>query len=194
MNAYEVYVEYIALKLHFSQAKYDYFAYGGKTNASVEAFEKRNDQNFFKSLAKHRDPKSYLLANILSKETTWVGDLVKNQAADKVYLQYTKNIESLTYTFKQNLNKLNSDFDANFVCDDGTHPIAIKLFLRKEITLETLTILTDLVGVWDYWNKALGPDIIWKEVGMKLKKYKPFLLYDREKFRQITVEYFMQEA
>ena len=38
MNEYETYQNYLALKLHFDDGKYDYFKYGGKTSVTVESF------------------------------------------------------------------------------------------------------------------------------------------------------------
>lgn len=47
MAPFEVYVNYLALKSHFSSPKYDYFKYNKKVRASLTSFNKRKDRYFF---------------------------------------------------------------------------------------------------------------------------------------------------
>ena len=44
MTPFEVYTTYLAMKKHFTDQKYDFFKYNGKTRSSVGAFNKRRDQ------------------------------------------------------------------------------------------------------------------------------------------------------
>ena len=52
MTEFEAYIQFLALKLHFTSEHYDYFKYNGKHNATMASFEKRTDKRFFKRLAK----------------------------------------------------------------------------------------------------------------------------------------------
>ena len=47
MTSYDAYKLYLAIKLHFTTANYDYFKHNAKVNSSLNAFLKRNDRFFF---------------------------------------------------------------------------------------------------------------------------------------------------
>ena len=82
------------------------------------------------------------------------------------------------------------DFDSNFKVVEGQHPYALKLFLRKEISIETLIILIDLVRCFSHWEKQMADDVLWKDLSLKLVKYKPFLQYERLKFKNILLDHY----
>ena len=46
-DGYEAYKKYLAIKLHFTKDRYDYFKFNGQTKASYESFIQRNDKYFF---------------------------------------------------------------------------------------------------------------------------------------------------
>jgi len=67
MSAFECYKEYVALKNHFTQKSYDYVKYNGKTSVKADSFNSRKDKIFFEKLAKHKDPKGFLIANLVRR-------------------------------------------------------------------------------------------------------------------------------
>ena len=140
-------------------------------------------------LAKHKDPRNFLVANFL-EGTTWIGDLAYNEQAQTTYTNWLKRTQSLTYVFQNEITKLDDDLNANFLVTDGQHPVALKLYLKKEISIETLVILIDIVRCYSHWQKNLAEDIVWKEVSHKLSKYKPFLQYDKQKCKKILLDHF----
>jgi len=188
MNAYDCYREYVALKSHFKNNSYDYFRYGGKTNVKPTTFEQRNDKAFFFKLAKHKQPREFILANLVYDDF-WIGDIVLNEQAQKNYKAWQKRKESLGYIFKTELGKLNPDFNANFVVPPGEHPIIIRLYLEQQICLETLVILVDIARCSSYWRKQMN-DIVWQMLEKRIRKYKPFLTYEKAKFKKIVIEMF----
>jgi hypothetical protein len=190
MSAFECYKEYVALKNHFTKPSYDYFKYNGKSRLNIKSFESRNDKLFFMKVAKHSDPKNLILANLLEDSKLWIKDIAYNENASKVYLDWAKRQQSLMYLFKEDLSKLNEDFDSNFKVEDHTHPYVIKLFLRKEINLETLVLLVDLVKCSAYWTKRFEYDPTIEDVLNKIMKYRPFIQYDREKVKNIVLDKF----
>lgn len=194
MTPFDAYRDYIAIKNHFQSKTYDYFKYKGKTSAaSLKSFEKRRDKVFFMKLAKHKDPRNFLVANFVSGENRWIGELAYNEQAQQVYTEWLKRQQSLTYIFEQDISKLNDDFNSNFLCWDNQHPHIIKLFLRKQITFETLVILCELTKTYKYWSKTLCDDPMWQQLGMTIKKYQPFLNYDREKIKKIVLARFSKQ-
>lgn len=187
MNAFEAYKSYLALKSHFNTKAYDYFKYNGRARASKNAFEKRSDKYFFQKLSKRSDVIPFLVSNFLVGDC-WVGDLVNEQIAEKTYREWKKRQDSLSYIFCNDIEKLDEDFNSNFKVIDGGHPKALKLYLRKEITPETLLILEDILGFFKSWNRRIEDQYIWPNEHIKLKKYRPFFTIDLDKFKKILVD------
>jgi hypothetical protein len=190
MSAFECYKEYLALKNHFSKPSYDYFKYNGKSKLSYDKFETRSDKLFFQKIAKHPDPKNFLLANLLRDEKTWIKDIAYSEDANRVYQEWSKRIQSLTYVVKNDLGHLLSDFNSNFIATTGSHPHIVKLYLSNTICIETLIVLSDLVNCLTYWNKNMEYDPVWEQLSNKIKKYKPFINYDKAKMCKIVLDFY----
>lgn len=189
-SAFEVFRDYMALKSHFTTKSYDYFKYQGKLKSiTPAAYDKRRDKVFFMKLAKHKDPRHFLVANFI-EGNSWIGDLAYNEQAQTVYTNWQKRTQSLTYIFQNEIEHLKDDINANFVVEDNQHPFALKLFLSKKISIETLVILIDLVRCFSHWNTELADDLLWKELSLRLVKYKPFVQYDRSKMKKILLDKF----
>jgi len=56
-----------------------------------------------------------------------------------------------------------------------------------------MCILDMLVNYSNSWNKKLQKDLIWEDKYTIIKKYRPFLSIDTDKFRAITLNYFRNE-
>ena len=50
MTGFDCYRTYLAFKNHFTKDNFDYFKYGGKTNATTTSFNKRKDKYFFEKM------------------------------------------------------------------------------------------------------------------------------------------------
>ena len=99
INAYKT---YLAIKQHFT-SNYDYQKYNGKVRATEESFLKRRDRFFFKKLEKKynkQELEMYFVSNFINSTSKWIGNLL-SQDSEKVFLDYKKNQQSLTYTFKK---------------------------------------------------------------------------------------------
>jgi len=190
MSALECYKEYLALKNHFSKPSYDYFKYNGKVKVNASSFDSRKDKLFFQKLAKHPDVHSFLIANLAIDSKAWIRDLAYSETAEKTYKDWLKRQQSLTYNFKQELSKLDEDFNNNFLIKDNDHPILLKKFLGSEISLETICILLDLTGAKNHWDKKMQYDLVWDNTRTKIEKYTPFIKYDKEKIKNILLDHF----
>jgi hypothetical protein len=100
-------------------------------------------------------------------------------------------MQSLTYLFKEEIGRMDSDLDSNFACSDGKHPPLLKLYLSKKVSLETVVILDMVLGFIGLWDRRLKADPIWNEISRRIKKYKPFLTIDLPKFKAIVKERFI---
>ena len=188
MSDYDAYKIYCALKRHFNSESYDYFKYQGKVRTTHKAFEKRNDKYFFAKLAKHKDIEGFLVAD-LAYGDLWVGDLVNEQAAEKQYKEWLKRRQSLSYTFRNDIDKIGSMKEEMRVIDNQ-HPKLFKRYLSKEICIETLIIMN---GLWKgmmfmYWNEMLK-DPVWRSEHIKLQKFSPFVQYQEDRFMSMLTEH-----
>lgn len=191
MSAFECYKEYLAIKQHFTKPNYDYFKYNGKVKVNVDSFNGRKDKLFFQKLAKHPDVHNFLVANLSENEKLWIKDLAYSEDAEKRYKEWLKRKQSLSYSFKNDLNHLTTKFDDNFVITSkDPHPYLLKLYLGKFVSLETVCILLDLTGAKKHWDKKMQYDLVYDSVKIKIEKYTPFVQYDKEKIKKIVVDFF----
>jgi len=189
MTPYEVYIDYLALKRHFTTESYDYHKYNGKVKANRDSFDKRKDRFFFEKISRHRDPHGLMLANFLKSDDIWVKNLTGDEASEQ-YNQWLGKLQSISRSVENELSVLDEDFDSNFKVIDGRHPNILKLYLADKLSIETFIIIYDLVGCETYWNNKFKNDFIWCEVKKKIKKVRPFLVYDKTKIKNIIVEKF----
>ena len=191
MTGYEAFGLYESLKIHFSKDSYDFFKYNGKTNVSVTAFENRKDKYHFYKLSRkytNRDELiNFIVANLVEKETLWVGDLL-NDSAEVNFRKHQKTIQSLSYTFENDCREvfdgLDNPNDALKV-NDGDYPILLRKALRKEIEIETLCILANIINFLPVWDKKITDTIRWPEYRKKIVKYAAFLPKDVVKYKLI---------
>ena len=189
VDPYEVYIKYLALKSHFSDLNYDYFKYNGKVKAWRSTFDTRKDKYFFYKLSKKKDPIEYLVANFIGSNDFYIGN-IRADESDQIYMDYKKRKESLSYIFKSDLSKMKENFNDNIVVPDNEHPYLLRLYMRGDISLETLTLINKCVNIFDYWDKELKDDIMWPDIKLKAIKYDPFMSVDINKYREIILSNF----
>lgn len=186
MTPAAVYQEYVALKAHFS-SKYNYQQYDGKIKISEKASGFVRDKLFFAKVGKHRDPCGFLLANIVEDKKAFIRKLAYSNDAERLYMDHAAKLQALSYVFRQDLKKLEDDFNSNLKIIDCNHPKIIVSYFAKEITLETLCIITSITECINYWEKHFADDPVMTDVLFRIKKYTPFIHYDKVKFRKAIV-------
>ena len=189
VDPYEVYIKYLALKSHFSDLNYDYFKYNGKVKAWRSTFDTRKDKYFFYKLSKKKDPIEYLVANFIGSNDFYIGN-IRTDESDQIYMDYKKRKESLSYIFKSDLSKMKENFNDNIVVPNNEHPYLLRLYMRGDISLETLTLINKCVNIFDYWDKELKDDIMWPDIKLKAVKYDPFMSVNINKYREIILSNF----
>jgi len=183
-SAFETYCTYLSLKTHFSQEKYDYFKYSGKSKFSVDSFMARRDRHMFQRLSRKFTQDTlvdHIVANFI-KDRTWVGDLLDDDA-DDAYLNYIRINQSLTYKFMSDLDKM-FQTDSPIKCfkpRKDTYPIAFMHYLSCSISIQTLTIINNIINFIPKWDEKYADDVILPKHSFLIKKYTPFLKYDRDK-------------
>ena len=189
MMAADAYRCYLALKNHFTKDHYDYIKYRGKTRASNAAFYKRKDRFWFEKFARQKNDKEieeFFVSNFIystDPSTVWIGEMIKE--GEGRYQEWQKKVQSLTYVFKQETESVfeNKKVDDMFDCSKG-HPPILKIYLRGDISLESMVIYDIIFGYGKDFDKRLN-DPVWETVSRKIKKYKPFLNIDVPKYKKI---------
>lgn len=185
MTPFECYKLFLAIKMHFTNAKYDAFKYNFKVSANLDAFNRRRDKYHFGKLARHKDPTGYLVSQYVAGNFTgWIGDLFTEEA-ERVYTQYLARRQSITYNFQSELERIEEGFISRFKVKDGQHPDALVQFRRGAISVETFTILNNHLNFFEIWDNKIDDTIIWPGIRDRCLKYKPFLHYDKAKIKCI---------
>lgn len=189
MTPFECYKTYLAFKSHFTKESFDYQKYCGKSRASLDSFYKRKDRYFFEKTSRQKSDKEveqFFVANFSSADNVdslWIGEIIRE--GESKFNQWQRKIQSLSYSFRDDAEKLfsTSDIDKSFDCSKG-HPPVLKSFLTGKISLETLVILDKILFFVKDFDKKLD-DPVWKTVSLKIKKYGPFLNIDVFQYKKI---------
>ena len=192
VTPFETYQSYLSMKSHFTNPKYDFFKYGGKSRATMSSFNKRKDKYWFeKTSRKYSDQEvlDFLLANFVSTDNPqnlWIGEIINS--GERTYEDWMRRKQSLTYLFKEQSDKLLSNRNLNdlFDCSKG-HPILLKRFLGGDINLETLVIFEKVFSFAKNFDKKLD-DPVWETVSLKIKKYIPFININVFQYKKILKE------
>ena len=199
MTSYDAYKLYLAIKLHFTTANYDYFKHNAKVNSSLNAFLKRNDRFFFHKLAtKYGDELMYYyVSNFVDRPKTWVGDLVRADG-DTIYNKWRKYNESFSYNFRNDcvlvrnvIDGNNIRFDDVFSVDSGQHPRLLRLLLSGKVSIQSVIIFDKILSFINRWDKEIKETIIWPEKSFKIAKLKPFVSVNLTKCKFIMKEIFV---
>jgi len=207
-TGFVAYKVYLAVKSHFTHDSYDYFKYGGKTRASTQTFERRQDRYFFEKLAKRYNESELLeffVANFLMNDQLWIGDAFDSQC-DQVYTDWKKTQESITYIFGQDCEFMLNHIEINGISFDtlfspatvnvgGTlkhikFPLVVQMCMSGDIHIETLVLLDCILGFMRKADKTHTGDFTWDTFYKKVTRYKPFVSVcaKPDKFKKLLKE------
>jgi hypothetical protein len=192
MSPFECYQHYLSLKSHFTNPKYDFFKYGGKSRATLTSFNKRSDKYWFeKTSRKYPDKEivNFLVSNFVATDTPqnlWIGSLINE--GERTYTEWMKRQQSLTYLFKEQSEELLSEtkLEDAFNCSKG-HPPILKKFLGGKISPEVLVIYDKIFQFGKVFDTKLM-DPVWEIVSLKIKKYNPFIHIDVSDYKELLRE------
>jgi hypothetical protein len=192
MAPFDAYKTYLALKNHFTKNNYDYHKYQGKVRANLDSFYKRKDRFWFEKLSRNKTDQEvidFFIANFIHVDdpsSLWIGSIIHD--GDIHYKDWQKRIQSLSYIFKEESEKLFKDYKFEEVFDcSKSHPVLLKMFLGGKISLETMVIYDRIFLYGKNFDKKLK-DPVWETVSLKMKKYSPFLNTDVLRYRKILKE------
>jgi hypothetical protein len=188
MTPRELYQLYQALKLHFSKETFDIAVYN-IVPVSPTTFAKKGGIKFAMArlAKKYKSIQAieYLVANFVAGDK-YGG--VFSKTGEKVYLDWQKRTQSLSYYFKQDLTELRTYADSVqglFDCSNG-HPAIIKAYFGKRCSLETLVVFDKLYYLREKLDEELPFDPVWKELSHLIKKYNSFVTFDRIEYTELV--------
>ena len=192
VTPFETYQSYLSMKSHFTNPKYDFFRYGGKSRATMSSFNKRKDKYWFEKTSRiysDEEVLNFLLANFVNTDNPqnlWSGEIINS--GERTYAEWMRRKQSLTYIFKEQSEKLLSEIELEelFSCSKG-HPLILKKYLGGEVSLETFVILEKIFSFGKDFDKKLD-DPVWESVSLKVKKYIPFININVFQYKKILRE------
>lgn len=189
-EGYDAYTLYLGIKLHFHSKDYDFIKYNGKVKSDINSFLKRKDKYHFGKLFKthKQELQDFYIAN-LSLKDLWAGDLLDNECV-KVYKDWKNRNQKLSYLFETEVADLLRKRNINKVLEvkNGQHPILLKEFLGKKISLETMCILDEIIGYTNDWERLISENLVYPDIQNKINKYKSFVSVDIKKYKGVLIE------
>ena len=147
VTPFETYQTYLSVKNHFSNPKYDYFKYGGRSRAKIAAFNKRKDKYWFeKTSRKYSDGEivDFLLANFVTTDNPknlWIGEIINS--GERTYADWMRRKQSISYLFKEESEKLlDENFDLFIILDD-IHASESNIGTIKNLLSHKIAIFTN---------------------------------------------------
>lgn len=202
MTGFEAYKLYLSVWQHFSICNdYNYVKYKGKLgNITGKAYENRKDKYFFEALGERKrgDLLQYYVANFAHHgvEVAWIGDLHSKESED-VYVHWQKRIQSLSYTFEEDLKEVKEfliarglGFDRLFEVEEDEHPIIFRFVQQKMIEVETYIIMDKILGFSKRIATKIKDSYIFPSEQYRYDRYAEFLNLDNDKYLKIMKEVF----
>lgn len=187
ITGFKCYKYYMSLKLHFTKDKYNVFETRGHVKGSEQTFLARNDRFLFERIARKyesdREVIQFFVANFAYGNDAAVYDM---EEAHNNYVQWQKSKQSMTKVFSDDLakillqcekDKLNSQDVFEFV--SGKFPLLLKMYIGKQISIQTMFILNKLDEYLKRWyNHSM---LLWEDEARRIEKCDGFIKFDHEK-------------
>lgn len=186
-TGYGAYLVFVTVRTHFESPTFDFFKHK-QVKANRLTYEKRVDKSFFDMIAKDypaEELMNFFIANRLEGRI-YITDLLDDDA-EIVYNNYNRRRQALTYNFKNEIESLDCPYV--FKCKRDQYPEIVNLYLQRRVCHETMVIINDYVPFVEKFDKYYDKnDPIWAKISLRLRKYRPFVKYDKEKIKLILKE------
>jgi hypothetical protein len=200
MDGFKAYRYYLAIKLHFTTEKFNVFENRGNVKGTREAFNARNDRYIFEKLATKFDNDRDIIQFFVANFAYGNGNAIyEGKTAEDNLVEWNRRKQSISQIFIDDLaklltyievNKLPAEAVLNFVNDE--YPVALKLFIGGQISIETLNILQEYHPVVDEWSRNSSINHIWGDELLRIKKLTGFVKYNKIKASKVFT-HFMEE-
>jgi len=179
----------MALKLHFTTAKYNVFETRGAVSISRAKFEERNDKFLFAKLGKRFNTEQefiqYVACNFLYGNSNVI---YSGSEADDNYLEWQRRRQSATKLFSDDCDKIissNKSYDEIFYCTKNSFQYIISLYVGKKINIETVRILDDHLQFMKRIPEDSAMATMFSDRILLIEKAKGFIKYNKERVTPI---------
>jgi hypothetical protein len=186
-EGYDAYTLYLGIKLHFHSKGYDFVKYNGKVKSDINSFLKRKDKYQFGKLFKtHKhELQNFYIAN-LSHKDYWAVD----EECNKRFKEWKGRQQKLSYMFKTEVSDMLQKKTINKLLEvkEGQHPLLLKHFLARKVSIETICIMDEIIGFSKDWDRLIEEKYVYPDVQLRLNKYKSFISVDLVKYKKELME------
>ena len=197
MDGFKAYKYYMAIKLHFTKDSFDVFKNRGNVKGTREAFNARNDRYLFERLARKfpvdKDLIQFYVANFAYGNDASV---YSYEEAESNLLEWQKRKQSITKMFSDDVatilltaHKYKLKQDDIFDFTSNTYPVILKLFLGKQINIETVRILDDTFNMVEKWKMNTSMILLWENDIRRIEKSKGFVKYEQAKTDKVLATF-----
>lgn len=195
MEGFQAYKFYLASKLHFNSDKYDVFKSRGAVKVTRDSYYRRPDKMIFETLAKKFNEPRELIQYYVSNLAYGNDNLIYTiEESEYNYKQWKKVKQSITKFFKDDLEKILETCEKHsklYLYSSASEPILFKMYLNKEVCIETVTILNSYVEFIPKWKNS-HMMLLWESEIRKIDKSRGFVKFDRARTDSIYEEFKME--
>lgn len=184
MNGFKVFKLYTAIKLHFTDAKFDVFKNRGNVRGTYDTFAQRNDKMLFEKLAKQSLNERELIKFIAANFMYGNPNFIYSDDGEKYYVEYNRRRQSITRVFEDDLDTAQKL--------DPTH--LIQLYLGNKITLETMVILDEFEHTNEKLRSSNHLNLMFGSELLVIEKSKKFIHYDLQRVQKVYHEFAQDSA
>lgn len=196
MNGFKVFKYYTAIRLHFTDSKFNVFTNKGHLRGSLDKFNCRNDRMLFEKIARNhptdRECIQFIACNFMYDHSDVVYDLA---LAEDNFKEYNRRRQSMTKVFSDDLDKI-ANSGARYDPDEFSGfkiPDILQLYMAKKITIETMVILDSLDAIVDKLKERSHVSLLLADDLRRIEKSRGFVKFDSYKIINPYLN-FLEEA
>lgn len=181
LEAFERYKLFLAYRMHFASPSYDLFKYKGNVRATPMSYlrhaSKWRFEELWRMFPNRNDLMNYLISAFMYNKKYYIKDVLNNKQLLAYHFERLERFNNLDKVFENDCTIIGEYLEANnknvkdLVLFEGAYPLYIKLYLHKDIQLETVCILEQIF--------RLAPQVkdkyAFADVYNLIIKYTPFL-------------------
>lgn len=184
MTPYQCYCEYVGIKRHFEDWRYDYERFG-PAKIKPETYDKRPDAFRFQALARRPNPRWAVASVLARRDGAWVMDVLSDDGKD-VAAESLGRVESMTYTIQRELR--GRDPRALLESSSDSYPLLAREVMGGRISHEVGSLIVGALDLTPRWRRLYDGDPIMESLTRRLSKYHLFLPVDRKKAVKTIVQ------
>lgn len=195
MDGFRAYKYYMALKLHFTNEKFNVFTNRGRLRGRRPTFEMRNDRGLFERLAREYPDERQCISMIASNMMYGHFDVVYDiDQSARNFEQYDRRKQAMTKIFADDCQVIaDAGIDYMGHSSNKFHDI-IQLHLAGKVTVETLSILNDLDGLIDQTRNDSCMSTLFGDLLLRVKKSHGFVKYNKSRITPAYLNFLEETA